>query len=576
MHQTWFAPYVDVTLTPTYQFQSPADDPARQSVLGFVVAGSKSDCAPSWGGAYTLTAASQQLAVGARIAQLQQSGAQAVVSFGGQANTSLDVACPTAAALTSAYQSVLSAYHLTTIDLDVEGAALDDFAAGQRRAAAVAALEKASPALSVWLTLPVEPSGLQDNALSVIKSMLRDHVSIAGVNVMTMDFTTPPSPGGTMAQLAESALNATHGQLAALFPEYGIRLSAQQIWQRVGATPMIGQNDKQGENFTVSDARALAGFASRNHLGRVSMWSVNRDTQCGTSFSETGMLSNTCSGTEQSGLEFSQVFGQLPGNAAATSERGQRRSPPWRTPTRRTRRTRCGRQPPATRSATRSSRTARSTRRSGTTAATTRRRRCRTPGRRRGSCSARCFPATTRAAIATLPAGTYPAWSVGIQYQAGDKVLYQGLPYAAKWSNQGVSPATESSDPTGLGVEGAVRHPGRAERRARLGPSLSPPTPTPDSSRTTAAYSGRPTNRLCREAHGVAPRHVSSAVASISHLRPRLPRSPLLLILMLCSLPCRALILRATSLIIPEFLLGCRDLTGAPLAAPRPWWVHLP
>ena len=40
----------------------------------------------------------------------------------------------------------------------------------------------------MWLTLPVEPDGLQDDALSVIESMLRDHVSIAGINVMTMDF----------------------------------------------------------------------------------------------------------------------------------------------------------------------------------------------------------------------------------------------------------------------------------------------------------------------------------------------------------------------------------------------------
>jgi hypothetical protein len=141
-HQTWFAPYVDVTLTPTYQFQSTSADPARQSVLGFVVAAGKSDCTPSWGGAYPIAAADQQLAVGPRIAQLQQDGEQAIVSFGGKANTSLDAACTTVAGLTSAYRSVISAYHLTTIDLDIEGSALDDAAAGQRRAAAIAALER--------------------------------------------------------------------------------------------------------------------------------------------------------------------------------------------------------------------------------------------------------------------------------------------------------------------------------------------------------------------------------------------------------------------------------------------------
>jgi chitinase len=187
-NQTWFAPYVDTTLTPTYQFQSTSANPARQSVLGFVVAASSSACTPSWGGAYTLAAAGQTLAMSARIAQLQQEGAQAIVSFGGQANTSLDVACPTSAALAAAYQSVISAYSLTTIDLDIEGAALNNFAAEDRRAEAIASLEKANPKLEVWLTLPVETNGLQDNALSVIESMLRNHVTLAGVNVMTMDF----------------------------------------------------------------------------------------------------------------------------------------------------------------------------------------------------------------------------------------------------------------------------------------------------------------------------------------------------------------------------------------------------
>jgi chitinase len=44
-------------------------------------------------------------------------------------------------------------------------------------------------------------------------------------------------------------------------------------------------------------------------------------------------------------------------------------------------------------------------------------------------------------------AGAYRAWSIGTRYRAGSKVRYQGLPYQAKWSNQGVSPATEAGDP---------------------------------------------------------------------------------------------------------------------------------
>jgi cellulose synthase/poly-beta-1,6-N-acetylglucosamine synthase-like glycosyltransferase/chitodextrinase len=482
VHQTWFAPYVDVTLTPTYQFQDPADDPARQSVLGFVVAAGKSDCSPSWGGAYTLTAADQQLAVGARIAELQQEGQQAIVSFGGEANTPLDVACPTAAALTSAYQSVISAYHLTTIDLDIEGTALDNYAAEQRRAQAIAALEKADPSLSVWLTLPVEPSGLQDNALSVIKSMLSERVSIAGINVMTMDFSSAPGTGSTMGRLAEAALNAAHGQLATLYPEYGIHLRSDQIWQRLGATMMIGQNDKEGENFTVNDAHTLVSFAAANHLGRISMWSINRDSQCGSSFSETGMLSNTCSGTVQSGLQFSQVFGQLQGNAVITSGAGNVKPavadtnpadapyPLWSA---------SADYPLGYKVVENGEIYQAKWYNSGDDPSAQVQYDWQTPWELLGP----VVPGDGMSAIATLPAGTYPAWSVDVQYQAGDKVLYQGLPYQAKWANQGVSPATESTDPSGSAWEALYGVPGEPSGAPALGAvsgnSSAGPSPSP-------------------------------------------------------------------------------------------------
>jgi chitinase len=52
------------------------------------------------------------------------------------------------------------------------------------------------------------------------------------------------------------------------------------------------------------------------------MWSLNRDSQCGWSFPENGLLSNTCSGTVQSSLQFSRIFGQLPGEASIMSSPG--------------------------------------------------------------------------------------------------------------------------------------------------------------------------------------------------------------------------------------------------------------
>ena len=49
----------------------------------------------------------------------------------------------------------------------------------------------------------------------------------------------------------------------------------------------------------------------------------------------------------------------------------------------------------------------------------------------------------------TLPAGTYPDWSGTVIYNAGQRVLFGGVPYQAKWWNQGDSPAAASSDPDG-------------------------------------------------------------------------------------------------------------------------------
>ena len=47
----------------------------------------------------------------------------------------------------------------------------------------------------------------------------------------------------------------------------------------------------------------------------------------------------------------------------------------------------------------------------------------------------------------TLPAGTYPDWSGTAIYDTGQRVLFSGVPYQAKWWNQGQSPAAASQNP---------------------------------------------------------------------------------------------------------------------------------
>ena len=449
---TWFAPYVDVTLTPTDEFQVPANDPARQTVLGFVVAASSTSCTPSWGGAYNLAQANESLALGARLAQLEANGASPVVSFGGEKNTSLAVACPTPVALAKAYEAVISAYDLHTIDLDVEGPALDNFAADLRLAAALPLVEQDEVSAhrrppAVWLTVPVEPSGLQGNAISVLSSMLRDRVRLAGINVMAMDFAQPPSTGQTMLGLAELALQSTHRQLSRLLPSYGIRLKSATVWRHIGVTVMIGQNTVSGENFTLRDATGLRSFVRAKGIARVSIWSLNRDQACGDGGGTVAILSDTCSGTRQSQLAFTNLFDHFGGSLPKVSDSSDTllRSvspdtnpanapyPLWN----------------PTASYVADYKVVEDGEiyqakwyNSAQDPATQYQYSWQSPWELLGP----VLPTDHAPVIPTLPPGTHPAWSPGQMYVAGRDVLYEGLPYEAKWTNQGVPPGITSTE----------------------------------------------------------------------------------------------------------------------------------
>ena len=59
-------------------------------------------------------------------------------------------------------------------------------------------------------------------------------------------------------------------------------LSDKTLWSKIAATPMIGQNDlpRRGLRDSTPPA-ALNTFVRDQELGRLSMWSLNRDITCG-------------------------------------------------------------------------------------------------------------------------------------------------------------------------------------------------------------------------------------------------------------------------------------------------------
>jgi len=458
-----FAPYVDVTATPTYAFEGTGGSRPTDVILAFVVSSKKDACDPSWGGAYSLDEAAEQLDLDRRVARLGQLGRRVTVAFGGAANSELAIGCTDDGDLAAAYQSVVDRYSIDTIDLDIEGAEASAPDVVQRRARAIAAVVAAERAagrhLAVWLTLPVSTTGLTAEGVGILRATLDGGVDPAGVNAMVMDYGVPFEPGATMGGQAESALTALQSQLRDTYAATNRSLSDDQAWQRIGATAMIGQNDVPGEVFDLDDAHQLLGFARHHHLRQLSMWSANRDQDCGPNYPDVKIVSDQCSGVAQAAGGFADILGRF--------GRGRSGSDPVA---------------PATTAAAPAASASASAEAKETD----------DPARSPHQIwsAEQAYPADTKvvwhhnvyvakwysmgelpdAPVAdahltpwslvgpvlpgehppvtpTLAPGTYPKWRADRVYEGGEKVLRRGIGYRAKWWTQGDPPDADVSSP---------------------------------------------------------------------------------------------------------------------------------
>jgi chitinase len=213
----------------------------------------------------------------------------------------------------------------------------------------------------------------------------------------------------------------------------------------MGVTVMIGQNDIAGERFTLDDARQLTTFVAHHGLARLSVWSLNRDSECGAVFAQVGVLSNTCSGVTQTPLQFTRIFSRLPGTANArmlptevvpevtTAPADNPATSPypiwqatdsyvagykvvWHRSIYQAKWFSQGIAPdaPAQGSAP-------------------------TPWLLIGPVASGSRAPTPE----LLDAGHHPVWSPSAVYRQGDKVMYKGLPYLAKWYTHADSPSAQ-------------------------------------------------------------------------------------------------------------------------------------
>jgi hypothetical protein len=307
----FFAPYYDVTLDSSTTLQQVSiQSGVKFFTLAFITANSSN--APAWGGydAYTINGGAFDMALRQQVATLRAAGGDVMPSFGGEAGTELAQAITNVTQLTAAYQTVITDYNLTKIDFDIEGAAEADHASIDRRSEALAALQQAAVAagrsLDIWFTLPALPTGLTADGLYVLQSALAHGVKIAGVNLMTMDFgeSVAPNPAGNMGTYSIDAAQSLYGQLQTL---YGTSKTSAQLWQMIGVTPMIGVNDDTNEVFDQAAAAQLVAFAQKTGMGRISMWSLNRDT----ADAAKSYVDDTSSSINQTADQFSKIFEQI-------------------------------------------------------------------------------------------------------------------------------------------------------------------------------------------------------------------------------------------------------------------------
>jgi chitinase len=283
-----FAPYVDISLATGSQVATNAAAAGLPAItLAFLVDGG---CTAVWGGGLGNVSNAtfpNGTSVKSAIDALTGAGRKVIISWGGAAGSVLS-SCGSASQAQAMYQSVYNAYpNISGQDFDIEGGV--NLAV---LAPALAGLKAANSGKSVSLTLPVLPTGLVSAGLSIVDAVHNAGLRpIDTINVMAMDYGSANDNGGNMLLSAQQAAQSTHNQ----YPN-----------DPIGVTPMIGQNDTQGEIFTLANASDFVAWArGQSYINRLAFWSLSRDN--GGCPGQT-WASPTCSGVSQNTWQFSSIF----------------------------------------------------------------------------------------------------------------------------------------------------------------------------------------------------------------------------------------------------------------------------
>jgi hypothetical protein len=266
-HAGWpariFAPYMYSGSRDDFQLTRCEDMSGQKFfTLAFIIADPSNN--PAWYGKIPMT----ENFYTNQISAIRSRGGDVIVSFGGEGGKELALAETNIAALEANYQSVINAYKFTWLDFDIEGKALSNTEANQRRNTVLARLQAKNPELIISYTLPVDPDGISDDTQNLLTDATKKGVKIHSANLMVMFFGNKFSgQGKSEGQLGIDSASKAHKQLQKIAPAI-----------QVGLCPCLGKNGSNDEFFTEEDARTLREWAdTQKWVCSLSFWSINRD-----------------------------------------------------------------------------------------------------------------------------------------------------------------------------------------------------------------------------------------------------------------------------------------------------------
>lgn len=242
---------------------------------------SSGDCTPAWDGVRPLAGGRDEAA----IAGIRAAGGDVVVSFGGWSGRKLGEDCGSAAALAAAYQSVIDAYQLKVIDIDIENSEFKSTTVQDRVLDALRIVKQQNPGITTIVTIETGKRGPTTLGTRMIERSTTHGSPVDNWTIMPFAF-----DGGTadMGDLTIAAADGLHATLRAAYPKLG----DAALYRAQGISTANGRTET-GETITAENLRTMLDYAQRHRLGRLAFWSVNRDRACG------AVRTDVCGGNSQ-------------------------------------------------------------------------------------------------------------------------------------------------------------------------------------------------------------------------------------------------------------------------------------